>query len=78
MIRPDRGPSSHGPGRGGTRLLVLGSVLVFPGHRCYVRVPNAALLLIFRAFQGLGGEVLIPLQLIILPAPPVLRDWPEC
>jgi DHA2 family multidrug resistance protein len=56
-----------GSGRVGTRLFVLGSVLVFSwASLVCVQAPNSALPLIFRAFQGLGGEILIPLQLIIL------------
>jgi len=54
-------------GRVGTKLLVLGSVMVFSwASLLCAQAPNIALLVAFRAFQGLGGGMLMPLQLIIL------------
>jgi DHA2 family multidrug resistance protein len=51
----------------GTKRLVLGSVLLFTwGSLLCALAPNIALLVAFRAFQGLGGGMLMPLQLIIL------------
>lgn len=54
-------------GRLGTKRLVLGSVLLFTGGSLLCALaPNIGLLVAFRAFQGLGGGMLMPLQLIIL------------
>lgn len=54
-------------GRVGTKPLVLGSVLLFSwASLLCVQAPNVGLLVAFRAFQGLGGGILIPLLLIIL------------
>lgn len=53
--------------RCGTKQLVLGSVMVFTwGSLLCAQAPNIALLVAFRALQGLGGGMLMPLQLIIL------------
>lgn len=53
--------------RWGTKRLVVGSVLVFTiGSLLCALAPNIALLVAFRAVQGLGGGMLMPLQLIIL------------
>ncbi len=54
-------------GRLGTKRLVLGSVLLFSlGSLLCAMSPNIVALVAFRAFQGLGGGMLMPLQLIIL------------
>jgi DHA2 family multidrug resistance protein len=54
-------------GRVGTKLLILGSVLMFSwASLLCVQAPNIGLLVVFRVFEGLGGGMLIPLQLIIL------------
>ncbi len=51
----------------GTKRLVLGSVLLFSlGSLLCALAPSIALLVAFRALQGLGGGMLMPLQLIIL------------
>ncbi len=51
----------------GTKQLALGSVLVFTwASLLCAQAPNIAVLIAFRAFQGLGGGLLMPLQLIIL------------
>ncbi|MGP0080930.1 DHA2 family efflux MFS transporter permease subunit [Mycobacterium sp.] len=51
----------------GTKRLVLGSVLLFSmGSLLCALASNITLLVAFRALQGLGGGMLIPLQLIIL------------
>lgn len=51
----------------GTKRLVLGSVLLFTsGSLLCALAPNIVLLVVFRAVQGLGGGMLMPLQLIIL------------
>lgn len=53
--------------RVGTKLPVLGSVLVFSwASLLCVQAPNIGLLVAFRVFEGLAGGMLIPLQLIIL------------
>lgn len=53
--------------RMGTKRLVLGSVLLFSlGSLLCALAPNITLLVAFRALQGLGGGMLMPLQLIIL------------
>ncbi|ORW03023.1 hypothetical protein AWC15_06015 [Mycobacterium lacus] len=53
--------------RSGTKRLVLGSVLLFSlGSLLCALASNIALLVAFRALQGLGGGMLTPLQLIIL------------
>jgi DHA2 family multidrug resistance protein len=54
-------------GRVGTKLLILGSVLMFSwASLLCVQAPNIGLLVVFRVFEGLGGGMLIALQLIIL------------
>jgi DHA2 family multidrug resistance protein len=54
-------------GRVGTKLLILVSVLVFSwASLLCVQAPNVGLLVAFRAFQGLGGGMLVPLLLIVL------------
>ena len=51
----------------GTRRLALGSVTLFTaGSLLCALAPNIAVLVAFRALQGLGGGMLMPLQLIIL------------
>ncbi|OMC56937.1 hypothetical protein A5747_06820 [Mycobacterium sp. IS-836] len=53
--------------RVGAKPLFLGSVLLFSwASLLCVQAPNVGLLAVFRAFQGLGGGMLIPLLLIIL------------
>ncbi|HZC53965.1 MAG TPA: MFS transporter [Mycobacterium sp.] len=53
--------------RVGTKPLFLGAVLLFSwASLLCVQAPNVGLLAVFRAFQGLGGGMLIPLLLIIL------------
>ena len=53
--------------RFGTKRLVLGSVLLFSlGSMLCALAPSITLLVAFRALQGLGGGMLMPLQLIIL------------
>ncbi len=51
----------------GTKRLVMGSVLLFTlGSLLCAMASSITLLVAFRAAQGLGGGILIPLQLIIL------------
>jgi EmrB/QacA subfamily drug resistance transporter len=51
----------------GTKRLVLGSVLLFSlGSSLCALASNIPLLVAFRVLQGLGGGMLVPLQLIIL------------
>ncbi|SON60577.1 Multidrug export protein EmrB [Mycobacterium simulans] len=51
----------------GTKRLVLGSVLLFSiGSLLCALASNIVLLVAFRGLQGLGGGMLLPLQLIIL------------
>lgn len=51
----------------GTKRLVLGSVLLFSlGSLLCALASNIPQLVVFRALQGLGGGMLMPLQLIIL------------
>jgi MFS transporter, DHA2 family, multidrug resistance protein len=51
----------------GTKVLALGAVVVFAWASLLCsQAPNIAALVAFRALQGLGGGILIPLQLIIL------------
>ena len=53
--------------RMGTKRLALGSVLLFSlGSLLCALAPTIPLLVAFRALQGLGGGLLMPLQLIIL------------
>lgn len=53
--------------RFGTKRLALGSVLLFSlGSLLCAIAPNITLLVTFRALQGLGGGILMPLPLIIL------------
>jgi MFS transporter, DHA2 family, multidrug resistance protein len=67
------GDPTHRLGRrpGGHKLLVLGSVLVFSwASLLCVQAPNIALLVAFRALEGVGGGMLIALQLLILARAP--------
>jgi MFS transporter, DHA2 family, multidrug resistance protein len=51
----------------GTKLLALGAVVVFSwASLLCAQAPNIAALVAFRSLQGLGGGLLMPLQLIIL------------
>jgi MFS transporter, DHA2 family, multidrug resistance protein len=51
----------------GTKRLVMGSVLLFSfGSLLCALASNIGLLLAFRALQGIGGGMLMPLQLIVL------------
>ncbi|OBF87932.1 multidrug transporter [Mycobacterium sp. 852002-51163_SCH5372311] len=51
----------------GTKRLVLASLLLFTlGSVLCALAPNVALLVAFRAVQGLGGGMLMPLQLVVL------------
>jgi MFS transporter, DHA2 family, multidrug resistance protein len=51
----------------GTKRLALGSVLLFSlGSLLCALAPSITVLVAFRALQGLGGGMLMPLQLIIL------------
>jgi EmrB/QacA subfamily drug resistance transporter len=53
--------------RFGTKRLVLGSLLIFSiGSLLCAMAPNATLLVTFRALQGIGGGMLMPLAVTIL------------
>ncbi|WP_252980162.1 MFS transporter [Mycobacterium riyadhense] len=63
----------------GTKRLVLGSVLLFSiGSLLCALASNIVLLVAFRGLQGLGGGMLLPLQLIILARAAGPNCWGGC